>query len=382
MVTAINDNEAAVEAIDPESIGAQSKKIRVVFALGQSNMEGRGSPTTSTTDPTNPRIWQYGASGRTLTLASEPLDMVGSSATGLGPSLQFSRRLLQTLPADDIVLIIPAALGSSPLIGTIVNAWQWGVNAGNLSARSVIQANEAIAAAATQWPDHEVEVHSILWVQGERDGEPNAVTKAAYQSALETLIAGYRTTFASYNDTTIPFVIGQMVPEGLPTGTRMQINEAHSTVPYTTPFTGFALGPVGMHNGDSLHYSAAGQRQLAQSMFEEYQRIQVGLAPTVAIQPAAGPTRTLYSNRVTDEGVYSLVNPTTAPQTVTIQFNQPFAAPPIVVAQGNVNGSGEWVMAYTANITATQFVLRTRGGANLTGTFPINWIASGPVYEG
>lgn len=368
--------EIPTDALD---VGAVPKTVHVILALGQSNMEGRGTPTTATTDPVNPRIWQYGATDRELTLASEPLDMVGNSATGIGPSLQFSRRLLRTLPPEDVVLIIPAARGSSPLIGTGVDAWQWGGNPGNLSARSVTQANQAMSAANLQWPKHQVQISSILWVQGERDGEPNAVTRAAYQSALQSLISGYR---ASFGDERIPFIMGQMVPEGIPVGTRPQINEAHSSVPYSVPFTGFALGPRNMHNGDSSHYSAAGQRQLAASMFSEYERVLAGLAPTVPIQPATLPTRTLTDNRFTQEGVHLLSNPTKAPQTVTIQFEQPFGGVPVVVAQGNVNGPGDWVMAYTANITPTQFVMRTRSGSNLNGTFPMNWIASGPIYEG
>lgn len=114
---------------------------------------------------------------------------------------------------------------------------------------------------------------------------------ATYRTDLDALIAGARSTF---NAPRLPFIIGQMLPEAMNTGTRNEINEVHSSTPYRVPATGFSLSaPAGNSNGDGLHFNAVGQRINAANMFEEFLRVTTGLAPTNAVEPAEFPAGTV-----------------------------------------------------------------------------------------
>ncbi|QTF70622.1 sialate O-acetylesterase [Arthrobacter woluwensis] len=257
------------------------RTIHVVVIAGQSNAVGRGVVlNTALTDPTNPNIYQFGSKVQTLRVASEPLDHHDPS-TGFGPGLQIARYMIDALPADDVIVLVPTAHGGAPLCSDVALAWRWGV-AGNLTALAIAQTDAAIAAAKAQWPGAAVKVEGIFWVQGEQDGY-STVTAATYQADLEALIAGLRDKYGA----TVPFVMGQMLRAYFATGTTAQINWAHTKVAAKLPRIGFALSPT-EQNGDNVHYSAAGQRKLAAGMFAEWARAKAGRAPTVVIEPPPG----------------------------------------------------------------------------------------------
>lgn len=257
------------------------RTIHVVVIAGQSNAVGRGVVLNAAlTDPTNPNIYQFGSKVQTLRVASEPLDH-HDPATGFGPGLQIARYMIDALPADDVIVLVPTAHGGTPLCSDAALAWRWGV-AGNLTALAIAQTDAAIAAAKAQWPGAAVKVEGIFWVQGEQDGY-NTVAAATYQADLEALIAGLRDKYGA----TVPFVMGQMLRAYFATGTTAQINWAHTRVAAKLPRIGFALSPT-EQNGDNVHYSAAGQRKLAAGMFAEWARAKAGRAPTVVIEPPPG----------------------------------------------------------------------------------------------
>lgn len=371
--TALSQAEAA---ITPDSLGLQKPVVHVILAMGQSNMEGHGLPTNSTTDPVRDNILQYGYNARVLAPASEPLDMVGSP-TGVGPALLFARRymndVLKSSPRD-IAVVVPAAKGSSPLIGTDTDSWQWGGAPGNLSARAVIQTQEAIAAAGVAYPEHEVKVAAILWHQGERDGFNN-VSMSDYLTALTTLITNFRITFGDK----IPFILGQIVPEAMGDGTRVAINEAHSRAAQTLPRVGFALGKRGMTN-DNIHYNAQGQRHMAASMYAEYNRVVVGLSPDVPIQNGS-VVEIDMGNLMTVRGKTTVTDASTTVTTITVPFPRKFGAPPVVTTQAHISATGRRVDAYGAGETVDGFSLRYVATNNLTADAIINWIAVGPKLE-
>lgn len=364
--------------VAPPPFARDQQTVHIILGAGQSNMEGRGEPYSAITDPTNPRIWQYPQTSPGLIPAAEPLDDPRLIKLGIGPAFQFSRRLLQTLPEDDQIVIVPAAVGNTALVEATTDAWMWGGAPNNLSAKAVTQTLGAIALAQETWPDAVVKVSAILWVQGERDGRALNITKPVYLAELQALIAGFRTSFG---DNRIPFIIGQMTPEGMSVGTGYQINSAHSTAPLTTPMTGFALGPAGMVLGDDLHYTGQGQRHLARSMFREYERVISGLAPMIPEQPWNATRSTLVVDWITQTGIVIVPSPTTTRKSVSVTFNQPFGGVPSTVAEGNVGGDNNVTYTYTAGATATGFNVYYRAGSSI-GDRTVTWIASGPEYLG
>lgn len=260
-----------------------SLTVHVLVLIGQSNMSGRGLITsTSLTDPSNPRIYQYGRKTPTLRIATEPLDMV-DTPSGIGPGMQIARNMLPTLSPDDIIVLVPAALGGTQLSANTTTAWRWGGTAGNLSATAVTQTQAAIAAAQAQWPGAVVQVDGFFWVQGEQDAFVN-VTKATYLADLTALIAGFRSTFGA----NIPFIMGQMLGAYMSTGTANQINWAHTVAAATIPGVRLALSASTSQNGDNTHYSAIGQRAQGAAMFAEFQKAQAGQAPSSLVTPPAG----------------------------------------------------------------------------------------------
>lgn len=359
---------------------AAPKRVHVGIAAGQSNMAGFGLPTNQTLDRPHPRILQYGAKVRTLRSASEPLDMpvnniTGNGPTGLGPALQFARHMIADLPDDEVIVLIPTAVGSSALVGTGVNDWQWGGAPGNLSANAVVQTQEALGELATQFPEADIAVSFILWQQGERDGTNN-VTMQKYLDALGALIAGFRSEFGN-----VPVIVGQMAPAAMSSGTRRAVNEALSRAPYTFSRVGFAASPSGLDDG--IHFTGPGQRKLAKEYYRVYKRVVGGLAPDNPIMPVGGVVPSNQDDWIIQTGVETFTGAGTAGTNVVIQFPKPFGGVPFVIAQSHLDSSGRVVHAYAAGETKTQFNLRARadseGGASDRN---IKWIAYGPKYEG
>ena len=109
----------------PPASTAQVTVLHVFLAAGQSNMSGRGRPSGGAYDPTDPRIFQYGATNRTFRPATVPLDM-HDPATGISPATTFAREYLKTQPPNVGVLIIPAAHGATAFT-TALDKLTWSV---------------------------------------------------------------------------------------------------------------------------------------------------------------------------------------------------------------------------------------------------------------
>jgi len=240
----------------------------VILLAGQSNMSGRGGPYSSNLDPVSERIFQFRSTSpaNTIVAASEPLDM-HDAASGIGPGLQFARKYLSTLPLNRKILLVPVAHGGTALTSTAALGWRAGVT-GNLYANAVAQTLAAITAGGPG-----SRLTAILWVQGETDGDNNT-TASQYQTDLDALIDAFRTDLATPN---APFIIGQMVPDYLMTGTRAAIDNVHSSTPRRKSRTAFVRSPYEMNNSDGNHFNAAGQRIIGPAMFAAYQQVIAGV---------------------------------------------------------------------------------------------------------
>jgi hypothetical protein len=174
---------------------------------------------------------------------------------------------------------VPTAKGGTTFEGASSPAgWTWKVgrvDVANLYENSISQAQAALAAAGPN-----SRIVGILWLQGETDGD-NATPGATYQADLDALIDGYRTRLGI---PALPFIIGQMVPDYLTSGTRTAIDAAHSGTPARKTKTGFAYGLPKANNNDGNHYNAAGQRYLGRAIFDAYRSVITGTALTAPAQ--------------------------------------------------------------------------------------------------
>lgn len=242
--------------VDPEDTG-----FDIVVLPGQSNMQGdSGAGYDTRRDPADPRVWTFDYAGtyaNTLTAAVDPLMHQGGNA-GLGPGTAFGRWYAAARPGNRRVLLVPVALGGSPLTPT--SGWAtWNPSVrGDLYDNALAHTQRALAAAGPG-----SRVVAALWVQGEADAE-GGVTESAYATVLDALIGQLRTDLAS---PTLPFVVGGMVPEFIAGNPATAgVAAAHAATPSRVANTYYLPGPSGMHKGDSLHYSPAGQRLIGRRM--------------------------------------------------------------------------------------------------------------------
>ena len=248
---------------------APPTRLHVFLAIGQSNMSGRGLPAGGSLDPANARILQYGAKRRTLGPATVPLDM-HDTATGISPATTFAREYLKSQLSSVGVLIIPAAHGSTGFTGTApILTWSVGAAAApdlDLSKLAVTQVREGMAAARAA--GYDVVLKGILWHQGESN---SAMSTAAYSARLDTLIAFFR---LSFNAPTLPFMVGQMAPEGIAaTPGRIKVDTAHRETPARVAYTGFAPAMTGgLNPGQTTHFSQVGVEYLGKTYLAAYNR--------------------------------------------------------------------------------------------------------------
>jgi len=277
-------------ALSPTDVGYD-----LILLWGQSNMSGRGaSYDTTRYDPSDPRIQQWGASGTyagVISQAVEPLAMK-DVPSGIGPGLVFARWYLHSTPVNRRVLLVPSALGGTQLSSAATTGWRRSV-AGSLYAQAVAQAQAALTAAGAN-----ARIAAILWIQGETDGD-NGISGATYQADLDALINGARTDLGV---PTLPFVMGQMVPEYLATGTRAAINTVHLATPSRVTRVRVAPGVIANNNNDGNHYNATAQRILGRSMFAAYQRVLTG-TPDPAPPAVPGQTTGLAASNVGATGL-------------------------------------------------------------------------------
>jgi hypothetical protein len=285
---------------------AQARKsvnvLHVFLAAGQSNMSGRGLPVGGVEDAADPRIFQYGAKIRTMRAATVPLDM-HDKASGLSPATTMAREYLKTQPDNVGVLIIPAAHGWTGFVDA-PSTLTWTVGAAttpelDLPTLAVRQTLEGIAAARAA--GYVVELKGILWHQGERNW---SMSTAEYSAKLDQLIAFFRARLAA---PTLPFVIGQMSPEGIAaTPGRKNIDRSQRQTPARVPYTGIAWSRAGgVYPDDSTHFSRRGIEYLGRSYLTGYlQAVRLASIPLRAPAPAIRGTAAVGAAVTVAPGVW------------------------------------------------------------------------------
>ena len=291
----VSPPQGPAETTPPPSTGRVTV-LHVFLAAGQSNMSGRGRPAGGAYDPTDPRIFQYGAKNRTFRPATVPLDM-HDPATGISPATTFAREYLKAQPPNVGVLIIPAAHGATAFTTAQAKlTWSVGVAADpamDLPALAVAQTLEGMAAATVA--GYSVDLKGVLWHQGEGN---SAISTAAYAAKLDELIAFFRSRFSSPR---LPFVVGGMAPEGIATTPGLaNIDRAHRETPSRVAYTGFARSMAGGVNpGDRIHFSRVGVEFLGKTYLSAYRQALRNAATSSRSSPAPRVTVSAKQPKVT-----------------------------------------------------------------------------------
>ncbi|UXX78930.1 sialate O-acetylesterase [Reichenbachiella carrageenanivorans] len=174
-----------------ESTDMPSKdKLYIFIMAGQSNMAGRGFVEPQDTIP-NSRILSIDASLNWIQ-AKEPLHWYEPKFTGLDCGVSFAQTLLNSVPADVSIAMIPCAVGGS-------NIHNWQTNAEHREVFLLDNFKEKVAHAEQYGT-----IKGVIWHQGESNSSTSAAT---YKTKLTDVISIFRTEIGDDN---LPFIMGEL----------------------------------------------------------------------------------------------------------------------------------------------------------------------------
>lgn len=254
----------------PTSPYAHRPKLLFLLA-GQSNMAGRGAPTSPLPAPylPHPRLLRLAADRRWVA-ASPPLhaDIDTHKTCGLGPAMPFAHRLLlssssspsslgdESAPSsvsgpggeDQLVLgLVPCAVGGTRI-------WMW-ARGQPLYEAAVARARAAVAGGGGA-------LGAVLWFQGESD-TIEVDDARAYGGKMERLVADLREDLGSPNLLVIQ--VGLASGEGNYTDI---VRDAQKSINLPNVILVDAMGlPL---SDDQLHLSTEAQLRLGEMLAQAY----------------------------------------------------------------------------------------------------------------
>lgn len=198
----------------------------------------------------------------TVVPAAEPLDFISRNAERIGFSVAFAKKLLQHRVTDNQIIIIPCGSGGT---GFVSNDW----NPGDQLYEDVLTRTEFVL---NVFPNSHLK--GILWQQGEKEVNRNS---PHFEEDLDRFIDQLR---RDLGDTTVPFILGGMVPYWINLdSSRIPYQEViktrkdvHDYVEYADPELPFVIEKT-KPDKDPIHYDALGQRWLAERYFQAYLRL-------------------------------------------------------------------------------------------------------------
>ncbi|HAA16868.1 MAG TPA: hypothetical protein DCE41_36210 [Cytophagales bacterium] len=246
-ITAIGTTELRFDIVDNDA--SAEPKTWVFILAGQSNMAGRAEIEEEDLE-TNPRILSMRRSGK-IGLAQNPLHNYEPGKNALGPGLPFAKALLEHLPPEDTILLVPTAIG-----GTTVNMWLNDVEHKNYSLLTNFSDKVKLA-------QERGSIQGILWYQGESDALQENFD--SYEIEFPMLIEQFRELCGREN---LPILTGDLP---LFTTSPTQFNRLNDLMNATVQRDAFLYGvdSEGLtHIGDFFHIDSEGQRLLGSKYAE------------------------------------------------------------------------------------------------------------------
>lgn len=228
--------------------------------LGQSNT-AYGEGWDPAIDVPHPRVDQLAARGPMVgqvVPAAEPLLHPIATGPRVGFGLAFARQYVGAVAPERRLLLVPVGKGGSGFRPWAGYTWNRHDTATpfNLYRFAIMQIEAALGLPG------ENRLAGVLWHQGEHDTTP--ADAPGYVERLDDVVTDLRGRFGD-----APFLVGQMNPDHMDLVRAVEpgydvVDAAHRSIADRLPMTAFVPGPRGMSNSerDTIHYSAAGQREL------------------------------------------------------------------------------------------------------------------------
>lgn len=239
---------------DNDEVEPEGPNTWVFILAGQSNMSGRAEIEEQDL-VTHPRILYMRPNGK-ISTAKEPLHNYEPGKGGLGCGMSFARNLLEHLPPEDTILLIPTAIG-----GTTVNMWLSNVTHKNFSLLTnfSIKVEQALATGSFR---------GILWYQGESDAVQENFE--SYEKEFPLLMHKLR-EIGGQDD--LPIVTGE-----LPSFTKLpeqfaRINSLMKAAVDNDEHLYWVDADGLTHVGDFYHIDSQGQRLLGRKYAEAFVKI-------------------------------------------------------------------------------------------------------------
>lgn len=233
---------------------------RIILVAGQSNTHA-GLGLDENIDAPESGIYQLGRFENDMCIiqACEPLDHHTKTQNMIGFALSFAKLLKEYENAANDILIVPCGFGGT---GFMDNRWN---KSNDLYEDAVARVNHL----RDTYPNSELA--AILWHQGETDVILN---NPDYGASLDGFINNLRTDIAAEQ---VPLILGGMVPYWVQQAPDREATQAiiadtpnrHNNVGYADPAIPFVIEKPN-NTFDEIHFSAAGQRELAQRYFSAY----------------------------------------------------------------------------------------------------------------
>ncbi|TVQ73701.1 MAG: sialate O-acetylesterase [Balneolaceae bacterium] len=234
----------------PEEI--PSKENLWVFILaGQSNMAGRGLVEPQDTIP-NPRVLTINEEEEII-IAKSPLHFYEPVRTGLDLGHRFGNVMTEHLPDSISVLIVPTAVGGTPISLWIEDHDFRGV-------RLLTNFQEMTKLAGSVGT-----IKAVLWHQGESDSNEEGITH--YKKRINELFSKFR-EFAGDNE--LPILVGELGLHDKNAENRGRINQIIHDYTASDPWSAVVPTTDLAHVGDSTHFNSESLRTMGERYAETY----------------------------------------------------------------------------------------------------------------
>lgn len=222
--------------------------VWVFVMAGQSNMAGRGLVEAQDTIP-NKRILTLDKENK-IVLAQEPLHLYEPTMKGLDCGLSFAKTLLNKLPSNISILLIPTAVGGSSIS-------QWLGDSIHRNVQLLTNFKEKINVAK----EYGI-IKGIIWHQGESDTSPEK--SSLYEQRLKLLIMKFR---GVADNPDLPFVAGLLpdfqiyrADKSIKNPGAITVNNDIKNIKKYDRNYSYISASQTQHKGDNLHFNSASLR--------------------------------------------------------------------------------------------------------------------------
>jgi hypothetical protein len=232
----------------------EKENFWIFLLAGQSNMAGRGQVAPEDTIA-HPRILSLDRNNKWV-YAKEPLHYYEPELTGLDCGLSFARTLLEAVPDNVSIGLLPCAVG-----GSSVGQWNDDVKHRGVKLFSNFKKKAAMGASVGT-------IKGILWHQGESDTNPALLM--LYREGLTHLFKRFREV--THNEH-LPIIMGEIGSFSEPA----EVNARWDSL--NTIINTFAAETKGIYHidtedltskADHIHFDAVSQRLMGQRFAEKF----------------------------------------------------------------------------------------------------------------